>query len=291
MKSYLDCIPCFVRQSLQAARFVTDDAAIHEQVLRRVLRTVAEMELNDPPPAMAVRIQRLIHELTGNNDPYRQVKDEFNRHAMEMVEELRPSVKKSSDPLETAVRLAIAGNIIDFGPASQIKRSDVDVVIRRALSASLPDGAIERLRRAVDRAGRILYLADNAGEIAFDRLLIENLPREKITVAVKGSPIINDALLADAEAVGLCEMVEVIDNGSDAPGTMLATCSEDFRKRFRSADLIIAKGQANYETLSDVEVDAEIFFLLLVKCPVIAQDAGWKVGDLVVARKGLGARG
>ncbi len=288
MKSYLDCIPCFVRQSLQAARFVTDDTAIHEQVLRRVLRAVAEMELNDPPPAMAVRIQRLIRELTGNDDPYRQVKDEFNRHAMKMIEELRPSVRKSSDPLETAVRLAIAGNIIDFGPASQIKRSDVDVVIRRSLSASLPDGAIERLRRAVDRAGRILYLADNAGEIAFDRLLIENLPREKITVAVKGSPIINDALLSDAEAVGLCDLVEVIDNGSDAPGTMLQTCSEDFCNRFRSADLIIAKGQANYETLSDVEVevDAEIFFLLLAKCPVIAQDSGWKVGDLVVDNRG-----
>jgi len=288
MKSYLDCIPCFARQALQAVRFVTDDVAAHERVLRDVLRFAAEMDLNQTPPVMAVRIQRLVRELVDGKDPYREIKREHNIEALAMVESLRPRVEKSDDPLETAVRLAIAGNIIDFGPASQIDRATVEATIRNSLSAPLPHETIDELRQAIGQADKILYLADNAGEIAFDRLLIEQMPAERVTVAVKSHPVINDALMADAEAVGLCDLVAVVENGADAPGTMLDLCSEEFCRRFRSADLVIAKGQANYETLSDVP--AEIFFLLLAKCPIIAQDIGYQVGDLVVKRgRGLPA--
>ncbi|MCK4815836.1 DUF89 family protein, partial [bacterium] len=128
----------------------------------------------------------------------------------------------------------------------------------------------------------ILYLADNAGEIVFDRLLIEQLPYEKITVVVKGKPVINDATMDDAEFAGLTEIVEVFDNGSDAPGTILQDCSQTFRDRFEDADLVIAKGQGNYETLS--EVDKDIFFLLKVKCFIIARDIDCEVGEMILQR-------
>ena len=279
MRTYFDCIPCIVRQALEAVRFVTDDEAIHEQVLREVLHSASVMDLRKSPPVMGQRIHRLIRRLTGNDDPYRSVKQHFNRFAMDRYPELKEKINQSSDPLQKAVRLAIAGNIIDFGVNSDLDDLNVQKAIEHSLTAPLK-GNLEDFRRSVLEAQDILYLADNAGEIVFDRLLIEQIPLERITLAVKGSPVINDATVVDAQHVGLTDIVEVIDNGSDAPGTVLEECSEAFKRRFNEADLVIAKGQGNYETLSDV--DKSIFFLLKVKCPVIARHIGCEIGSLVI---------
>ena len=281
MKTYFECIPCLLRQTLEAARLTTDDEAIHEQVLRKVLRAVGEMNLRESPPLMAQHIHRLIRQMTGDNDPYRDIKDRFNHFALELYPELKEGIEWSSKPLDTAIRLAIAGNIIDSGVNHHINETQVHNAIKHALTAPLA-GDPEEFREAVSEAKDILYLADNAGEIVFDRLLIEQMPLKKITLAVKGSPVINDACLVDAQATGIADLVEVIDNGSDAPGTILAECSEGFKRQFENADLIIAKGQGNYETLSDVKKD--IFFLLKVKCPVIAKHIGCEGGSLILRR-------
>jgi uncharacterized protein with ATP-grasp and redox domains len=193
---------------------------------------------------------------------------------------LKEKIARSLNPLETAVRLAIAGNIIDFGPNSRLEDRHVRDAITHAFRAKRLGLDEEDFRTAVMKADKILYLADNAGEIVFDRLLIEQLPYEKITLVVKAGPIINDATMNDARAAGLTDLVEVIDNGADAPGTILEICSEEFRRRFDQADLIIAKGQGNYETLSNV--DANILFLLKVKCPVIARHLGSELDSLVL---------
>ncbi len=281
MRTFFECIPCFVRQGLDSVRMVTDDEAVHEQLLREILRAASEMDLRRSPPEMGQYVHRLIRELTGRDDPYREVKDRFNRAALEIYPQLKARVEDSSNPLETAVRLAIAGNVIDLGVNSHVEEQDVREAIDHALKASL-DGDVEAFGEAVSGARDILYLADNAGEIVFDRLLIEQLPLEKVTVAVKGSPVINDATMTDAEATGLTGLVEVIDNGSDGPGTILEDCSGAFRRRFDRAGLVIAKGQGNYETLSAAEKD--IFFILKAKCPVIARDLGCQVGSLVLRR-------
>lgn len=281
MKTYFECIPCLLRQTLEAARLTTDDETIHEQVLRKVLRAVSEMNLRESPPLMAQHIHRLIRQMTGDNDPYRDIKDRFNHFALELYPELKEGIEWSSKPLNTAIRLAIAGNIIDSGVNHYIDETQVHNAIEHALTAPLA-GDPEEFREAVSEAKDILYLADNAGEIVFDRLLIEQMPLKKVTLAVKGSPVINDACLVDAQATGIADLVEVIDNGSDAPGTILAECSEGFKRRFENADLIIAKGQGNYETLSDVKKD--IFFVLKVKCPVIAKHIGCEVGSLILRR-------
>jgi len=282
MRTFLDCIPCFVRQALDATRFVTDDVRVQERVLRETLRAASEMDLTATPPEMGLHIHRAIRELTGVADPYRAVKEEFNEAALALYPELKERVEQAPDPLDAAARLAIAGNIIDFGVQSRLDAAEVEATVRDALTAPLL-GSVDGLRRAVAAARSILYLADNAGEIVFDRLLIERLPLPRVTVAVKGSPIINDATMDDARAAGLTDLVEVIDNGSDAPGTLLATCSPAFRRRFEAADVILAKGQANYETVSDVE--KPIFFLLKAKCEVIARDIGCPVGSLVLAAR------
>ena len=282
MRTYFDCIPCFVRQTLDSVRLITDDEQIHERVMREVLRLASKMDLRQSPPAMAQKIHRLIRKLTGVQDPYLQTKDRFNKLALKMYPELRKKVEASADPFETAIRLAIAGNIIDLGVKTGLAESQVEETITQSLTDPLDIKALKGFRNATSRAKDILYLGDNAGEIVFDRLLIEQLPCEKITFVVKANPIINDATMEDAEIVGLTDIVSVIDNGSDAPGTILEDCSEKFRRRFNEADLVIAKGQGNYETLSDV--DKDIFFILRAKCPVIARHLDCEVGEMILRK-------
>jgi damage-control phosphatase, subfamily I len=281
MNTYHDCIPCFLQQALNAARLVTADETIHEQVIRIVLREVADMDLGLPPPAMGKKIYRLIREVSGSEDPYRQIKETYNQFALGLYPEFHAKIAGASNPLETAVRLAIAGNIIDFGVHSQIDPSLVYKTINAALSQEL-SGNFNGFAQDVRSARKILYLGDNAGEIVFDRLLIEHLPHEKITFAVRGGPVINDATMADAEAVGLTKLVNVIDNGSDAPGTLVEECSTTFKRSLAEADLVIAKGQGNYESLS--ELNQNIYFIFKVKCRVVAAHIGLETGSLAVKK-------
>ena len=283
MHTALDCIPCFARQALEAARFATGDPVAHEQIVRDLLRFAANMNLAQSPPEVGQRIHRQLREMTGVIDPYRAVKDRFNQMALEMRPELSAKVERAADPLAVALRLAIVGNVIDLGVKSGLTEGEVRQTVTGALDEPFHGDAGE-FRQAVEAAGNILYLADNAGEIVFDRVLIEQLPTDRLTVVVRGAPILNDAIMADAEVAGLCDLVEVIDNGSDAPGTILNDCSEDFRRRFAEADLIIAKGQGNFETLSDEAAD--VYFLFKVKCPVIANHVGLPLGTQVAARLG-----
>jgi hypothetical protein len=282
MQIFLDCIPCFVRQALDAARQATNDTQIHERVVREVLVLAKDLDMSQSPPVMGQKIHRLIRELVGVEDPYRVVKEQFNNAALQLYPKMRTHIIGSKDRLETAIRLAIAGNIIDFGVNSSLKESELEKTISECLAAEFSDMQLGPFKQALNEAEEILYIADNAGEIVFDRLLIEQLPIEKVTVAVKGSPVINDATMEDAGLSGLPRIVEVIDNGSDGPGTILETCSQAFVDRFEKADLIIAKGQGNYETLS--EVDKNIFFVLKAKCPVIARDLGCEVGEMILRR-------
>ncbi|MBN1961769.1 MAG: DUF89 family protein [Deltaproteobacteria bacterium] len=271
MNIYLDCIPCFLRQCLDAARNTTENIRLHEQVVREVLRLAADLDLNRPPPWFGQIIHRRLRELTGVKDPYRTAKNSFNQMAMSLLPEIRAVVKQDPHPLFAAAKASIAANVIDLGVKSNLEESQIKESLRMSCINDVY-GDFEEFQRQVEKAKDILYLADNAGEIVFDRLLIEELGPKRVTLAVRGRPVINDATIDDARATGLHELTRVIDNGSDAPGTILEDCSADFLENFYKADLIIAKGQGNFETLS--EIKANIFFLLKVKCPVIATHIG-----------------
>ncbi len=281
MRTHLDCLPCFMRQALEASRMVSCDRRLQEELMRRVLHWAGDMDLNLPPPVMGQRIHRLLRELSGNPDPYRQAKQRQNAMAMSLLPELEAMVERSPDALMAAARLAVAGNIIDMGVGGELDEARVRGSIDKAEAEPL-QGEWENFRKAVQAAKRILYLADNAGEIAFDRLLVKRLGPDRVTVAVRGRSAINDATMEDAAAVGLDRMAEVIDNGSDAPGTILEDCKPEFIDRFRKADMVIAKGQGNYETLS--EAPREVFFLFQAKCQVAAAHVGYPPGSWVVAR-------
>ncbi|MGB9625550.1 MAG: damage-control phosphatase ARMT1 family protein [Phycisphaerae bacterium] len=286
MRTCLECVPCFLRQALDASRAVTSDPGVHEKVMRETLRLAAGMQFGHPPPWMGQRIHRLLRQATGNCDPYREAKRRSNAAALELYPAMKARVDASADPFATAVHLAIAGNVIDLGCRTEIDDGDVHRAIEEALTAPVDPHEIHALRQAVQEAEAILYLADNAGEIVFDRLLIEAMPMDRTTLVVRGGPIINDATREDAEAAGLTALVEVIDNGADVPGTILDQCSAAFRRRFEDADLIIAKGQGNYETLSQecLGDGQTVFFLLKVKCAVIARDLRCRIGEMVVRK-------
>jgi damage-control phosphatase, subfamily I len=283
MKTYLDCIPCFIRQAYDAVSFTSNDLETREKVLREVLLRVGSMNLDQPPPIMGRFIHQLIKKLTDNDDPYRAIKEKYNNLALQMYPDLKMKVEQSDNPIETAIRLAIAGNIIDFGARTDLNRDEIPSTIDEALAAPFDRGLLKDFIDSVNKASMILYIGDNAGEIVFDRLLVEQLPREKIVFVVRGQPIINDATISDARAIGLSEIVTVIDNGSDAPGTIVSDCSEEFLDYFNRADIIIAKGQGNFETLNDS--GKGIYFLLKAKCPVIARHLNCKLGAIVFIKK------
>ena len=279
MRVYLDCVPCFLRQALEAVRLASQDLSIQEKAIRVILQKLSGISWNTSPPHIGREIHTLIKEVTGNPDPYLPLKKRFNQLAINLYPMLEKKVKTANDPFGTAVRLSLAGNMIDFG-ARPGEKIDIEKEIDGALKAPLDKQALEKFKKAVTQAQNILFLGDNAGEVVFDKLLVQEIGPQKITYVVKKKPIINDATLEDAEIVNLTDIVKVIDNGTDFPGTVLSVCSKTFINIYEKADLVIAKGQGNYETLNDVK--KTIVFLLKIKCPVIAKDIKRNVGDLVI---------
>jgi len=260
----------------------TDDPALRQTIIRKALHSMAELPYDRTPPHAGMIIHRIVKNLLGDIDPYRDLKYTYNLKALNLYPEMKDIIARSRNRLETAVRLAIAGNNIDFGVRMGCDHVDLHGVIEEALQKPLVIDHTERFAESLEQNQNILYVADNAGEVVFDRVLVEEIPdfEERVVFVVKGEPVLNDATMQDAEEAGLTGIVRVIDNGSDAPGTIIETCSESFVRELNRADLIISKGQGNYETLS--EEPRNVFFLLKAKCPVIARDLGVQVGDLVL---------
>jgi hypothetical protein len=281
MKSTLACLPCFVSQGLNVARMVTSDGRVQEQILREVLRRASQADLTQSPPRFGRSLHQWVRELTGQADPYLAVKQESNRLALALLPAWRERLRTAANPRLTAVKMAIAGNVIDYGIKGDLTAEQIPAALESSFAGQFM-GDVEDFFAAAERATEILFLADNAGELVFDRLLLELLPREKITVVVKGGPAINDALRADATVAGLDGLVAVTDTGCDGAGIELEACSPEFRRRFARADLIIAKGQANFESLDGG--GQNIFFLFKVKCAVVARHIGQPVGTLVLHR-------
>lgn len=270
-----ECIPCLANQFVRLANKVTEDQDIQIDIISKGLSHLSE-ELNKSyAPFITGNIYEYVKQITGINDPYEDEKSEFNNIALNLIDDLnlRRCIQINSDPLDTAIRLSIAGNIIDFSLGRELGKNDVHNSIEQSLKQHLFGTKTSEFREILNTSKKILFLADNAGETAFDKLLLEHLPRDKVTYVVKGGPCVNDATYEDAIAVGIESFVTVIDNGAAYQGTMLDVCSETFRKAFEESDLIISKGQANFETLYNLQ-DKKILFLLRAKCQVIADIIG-----------------
>jgi len=277
MNIQYECIPCSLNNYVRLIKSGIIPEHLQEDILRKLLNFFSNVDYNQSPPALGKIQHRLLREYLQNPDPYREIKLEYNRIMMDKYEDFKNIIDESKNPFYTAVRLAIAGNVIDFG---SYHRLDVMETVERVLKAELAKDDSKRLKQEIADADTVLYLGDNAGEIVFDKLFIETMNHPNVFFAVRGSPIINDVTVQDAEMTGIDKCATVISSGDNAPGTLLDSCSPEFKRIFNQADVIISKGQGNLEGL--IDVDHNIFFLLTVKCGLIAQHLGVNEKEFVV---------
>jgi len=292
MRTYLDCIPCFYRQALVAARHAGATPEKQKEILDNLAKALPGFSLTLSPPEMAREVYAIVSKTLGSHsDLYKAIKEKSNRLALTIYADLKQRVKQAKDPLLLAVELAIAGNIIDYAAKASLNlEEEINKVLTQEEKTLHKDKSIFHyleFKKILSTSKTILYLADNAGEVVFDKILIEeilkNHPDKNIIYVVKEKPIINDALMEDAIQCGIDQLVPVISSGSDASGTVLSLCSPKFLTLFQDADMVISKGQGNFEALSNEE--RPIFFLFKIKCPVVAESIQGEVGDTVLFYK------
>lgn len=278
MRTALECFPCFLRQTVIALKQQTDDPQVQEDIIKAVAPLIQHGDTSKPPAYTTTFIHRLIREKL-RQDPFSRIKQKYNVIALGLYPSLKETVRKSADPLKTAARLAIAGNVIDFGVFTSI---DIEGSVSRALETSIAVDDYQSFKEAVSEAAEILYLLDNAGEIVFDRLLIEELTArgKAVRAVVKGSPVLNDVTMEDAVQTGLTDTCKVIDNGCDGIGTILEWTSQVFRDEYEQAEFIISKGQGNFETLFGNR--KKTHFLFQAKCEVVARELGLPFGSMLL---------
>lgn len=292
MNTSVECYPCMLRQALSICRLVGMDESRTKQVADSTMRLLIDSHLSLSPPEIGREIQALACAAVGQTpdsfDPYRDLKESTNRTALGYLDTLRELVSSSPDPFAAAVKVAAAGNIIDFG-AKDHASVDIDDEVAAIPSLTFAVDDTAALRQQLAAAHRLLYVGDNAGEVVFDRVLLEHMREEfpdlQMVFATRERPVINDATLHDAHEAGLDQVARLMSSGSIYPATMLERTSDEFRAEFDHADVIIAKGQGNFEGLCDIR-DRRLFLILRVKCDRVARDVGTEVGKLVVLRNG-----
>jgi len=272
-----ECIPCMIRQGLQTAELTGMAPEMKEEMIRDILGFLQSSPWQATPPGMARDIYRIIGRHSGNEDPYKEIKSRYNREIMSMEEDLNRIIGEAEDGFHAAMKLAISGNLIDFGTDHPISREIILKHIETIENTSLVIDHSRKLRKKLGTAGSLLYLGDNCGEIVFDRIFIEYLqkvfPELTIRFGVRGAPIINDVTRFDARETGMDRLVEILDNGDDSPGTVMEHTSPEFRTAFYDADVVISKGQGNYETLNTTDRE-DVYLLFMAKCPPVARSLG-----------------
>jgi uncharacterized protein with ATP-grasp and redox domains len=255
-------------------------------MMRRVLNDLRSLDDSSSPPVLIGLVYRALAAVTGNPDPFEREKRLFNAEMQRLMPEFEAIVEGSDDPLETALKLAAAGNIIDFGNMRHVDRAVLDSAVSKVRESQIPGAEVQSLKDELATARTLLYIGDNAGEIVLDKLLLQHIrnrfPRLRVYFGTRGRPVINDATEEDAIAVGIDEVATVVSNGSDLPGVVLAECSPRFRALFDEADVVIAKGMGNFEGLKE-EASRNVYFLFISKndCSVFRR-YGLRVKDLVL---------
>ena len=277
MKFQQECVTCIIAQVKNVTQMLGLAELQREAALRDTLKYLSTANYEACTPEAMGDIWQLLIGHVGGDDPYATIKSLCNQEAMNMVPATREKIANAEDSLLVALKYAIAGNLIDYGLEHHVsleeQNAQIDDIAHTAFS--IDDSAI--LREALKDAHTLLYLGDNAGEIVFDKLLIERMRAEhpdlEITYAVKGLPVLNDVTLVDAKEIGMEECARVIENGDGAPGTVLHRTCKAFQDAFAAADVVLSKGQGNFESLNEVE-KRNLFFLFTAKCDTICVAAG-----------------
>lgn len=289
MNWFPECGPCFLRQVLTVRRYLALDGAQSKSLIKAVGCLLCFIRDDISPPEFAMEVYGKVKELTGEDDPYKRVKEESNRIALDMVPLIQERIKSVLDPVKESILLSIAGNVIDFGVTEDIDiLRELNQIIREEKKSDTRFFQIDEFLIRLHDAKRILVIGDNCGEIVFDKIMIETIkerwPDKEFVFAVRGGPIINDVTYDDAVKVGFDMVANIISTGVQAPGAVLSRASKEFVSEFYKADMVISKGQGNFEALSDV--DREVFFLFMAKCDVIAKFVGCPKGAVLLLKGG-----
>ena len=286
MKISYECGPCFLRQAREAMDLSTDDESLKMEIMEDIFKFLSNnFKLDTNSNSTGSAMHKMIKEKTGCRDPYRKEKIEGNEIALKYL----PDVKKILDEdnsLENYVKIAIIGNILDFGAFTL--DDDIESVIKTALEKDLAVKDIEEFENSLKNHDEVLYLVDNTGEIVFDKLLLAKIKEYglDITIAVKSEPILNDACMEEALDAGLNEYGELVEIGCGTVGYVDSEISDEFRVIFESHDFVISKGMGNYEGLTEIDLsDKDIYFLLCAKCNTISRDIGVNLHDMLLFKK------
>jgi hypothetical protein len=280
MKAVSECSYCYLKQAHTSLSLVLKDEKKILTCLKKLFPLIESFSLDKTPCEYSTLVLKEVNRLLGVSDPYLEEKKMCNVLALEWEGHLRKLIHNSREPLRTAIKLSVVGNVIDLGIKEQIDiKKSLEQIFSKGFTVDDSDIIIQKARS--DSNLNILIIGDNAGEILFDKILVEELLKRTphVVYAVKSGPVINDALLEDAEAVGMIGICKIIETGNDWAGLIEEKCSEEMKEHLGKADMIIAKGQANYESLT--ETCYPVFFTLKAKCSPVANHLGVKVGDLV----------
>jgi len=274
MKMHDKCLPCMVNQVIKVANITGVNNK--EELLKEVFTYLSKMDFEATTPEIIGEIFGMIKKHTNNPDPYKETRNYYNTLFLKLLPEFERKIEQAENSFELAVRYAIVGNIIDLNPIHNTLLEDIFDYFERMEQLELAIDDSKELAEDILNSKTLLYLGDNCGEICMDKILLRKIkelnPNIKIFFGVRGKPVVNDSIAEDAYAVGIDEYAEVIDNGDGSLGTVLNRTSYGFKEVYKKADVVIAKGQANYECLS--EEKKNIYFLLMTKCDVIANDIG-----------------
>jgi len=267
-----DCISCLLKSRLED--FPEDTThEIQIEYMQRVLKALSETPKSVGAPVIVRTINQIQKEMFGYNKDYTHIKSHFNELMMEKAHTVRDKLNKSEDSLRLAIQYAMTGNYIDFGTMNSVDEEQLNRLLDQASENHVDEKEYASLKADFEKAKSIVYLTDNCGEIVMDKLLIEEIqklnPKTEVTVIVRGKPVLNDATMEDAIQVGLTEMVNVIGNGSEIAGTYLEEISEEAKNLIDDADVILAKGQGNFETLR--MCGKNIYYIFMCKCDMFAK--------------------
>lgn len=270
-----ECISCLLKTRLE---FAPENTSPEMKIayMQRVLRAVSELQLHESAPVVVRKINQIQKEMFGVSEDFSDIKVYFNDMMLEKVPELQSTLDNAEDALKLAIQYAITGNYIDFGSMYHVDESILQKYMDNAKNIEVNECEYTALQADIAKAKSIVYLTDNCGEVVLDKLLMAEIakrnPNVKITVIVRGADVLNDATVADAAQVKLEEVAEVISNGSDIAGTFIDEISDEARKFLQNADVILAKGQANFETMQQCGLN--VYYIFMCKCEMFAKRFG-----------------
>ncbi|MDD3272052.1 MAG: ARMT1-like domain-containing protein [Syntrophomonadaceae bacterium] len=288
MRYSMECLPCLLNQGIRVARLYLENEEEQRTLLKSIIAEIAVMDHNASAPYIAHKVHRALKEALQNPDPYHKEKLYYNQEMLKLEDDFSRLVESADNPLDVALKLAAAGNIIDFGPGYDLTRDNVLKTIKDSMEKDYSQEVFLSLVAALQDADKLLYLGDNAGEIVFDKIFISTIkksyPHLHIDFATRGEPIMNDVTEEDAYMVGIDAYATIINNGTDIPGTILEHCSDSFVNVFNKADVIIAKGQGNFESLYGNGYN-NLYYIFLCKCDLFMDRFGARQKDLVLMQE------